>query len=66
MQVVVDPADVVSVPVDYSHAKMRVCRYEVLKCVKDVGFQTFQDQPIYFYNDGRDTDFLWEDEFDVE
>lgn len=27
----VDPADVVSVPVDYNNSKMRVCKYEVLE-----------------------------------
>ena len=29
----VDPADVVSIPIDYNNAKMRVCRYKVLGVV---------------------------------
>ena len=31
----IHPKDVVSVPVDYSQAKMRVCRYEVIDEIKD-------------------------------
>lgn len=31
VKVKVNPADVVSIPVDYNNAKMRVCRYEVLE-----------------------------------
>lgn len=30
IQVKVDPADVVAIPVDYNNAKMRVCRYKVM------------------------------------
>lgn len=33
IQVKVHPRDVVSIPVDYNNAKMRTCRYEVLKDV---------------------------------
>ncbi len=33
LEVEVDPADVVAVPVDYNQAKMRVCRYKVLGVV---------------------------------
>lgn len=33
IQCKVDPADVVSIPVEYGNAKMRVCRYEVMKDV---------------------------------
>lgn len=35
IKVKVNPRDVVSVPVDYNGAKMRVCRYEVLEDVTD-------------------------------
>ena len=31
----VNPADIVSIPTDYNNAKMRVCRYEVLKDVSE-------------------------------
>lgn len=34
IKVKVHPADVVSIPVDYDNAKMRVCRYEVLEEVQ--------------------------------
>lgn len=37
IQCKVDPADVVAIPIDYDNAKMRVCRYEVMKD-KTVGF----------------------------
>lgn len=32
----VNPRDVVSIPTDYNNAKMRVCRYEVLKDVTEI------------------------------
>jgi hypothetical protein len=35
LEVEVDPADVVSVPVDYNGEKMRVCRYKVLGVVEE-------------------------------
>ena len=39
MLVVVDPADVVSVPNDENCAKMRVCRYRVIKDITDMAAQ---------------------------
>lgn len=41
----VNPRDVVSVPRDYRDAKMRVCRYTVLKEVEN--FETFEKAPVY-------------------
>ncbi len=35
LEVEVNPADVVAVPVDYSNSKMRVCRYKVLGVVQN-------------------------------
>lgn len=35
VKVVVDPADFVSIPIDYNHAKARVSRYEVVEDVTD-------------------------------
>lgn len=35
IQVKVNPADVVAVPIDYNSAKMRVCRYEVMSVVEN-------------------------------
>ena len=34
LAVKVNPADVVSVPIDYNQSKMRVCKYEVLEVVE--------------------------------
>jgi len=43
--VAVNPADVVSVPYDYNNAKMRVCKYEVLKEIEE--FQSFSEDPVW-------------------
>lgn len=67
--VAVDPADVVSVPVDYNNSKMRVCEYEVFEEISD--FTRFT-APIYNHEefdqeedeDEDDDDFY--DEFDPE
>lgn len=40
IQVKVNPRDVVAIPVDYDNAKMRVCRYQVMKDVT-VGFSHY-------------------------
>ena len=45
--VAVNPADVVSVPNEYNAAKMRVSKYEVLKCVKEEGFKQWGGTPIF-------------------
>lgn len=44
----INPRDVVSVPRDYNQAKMRVCRYEVVKDAQAEGFKTFTDTPVFF------------------
>ena len=49
LEVEVDPADVVAIPVDYDNAKMRVCKYKVLGVVdkehsSDVQLRTFSDE----------------------
>ncbi len=54
--VAVNPADVVSVPTDYNSAKMRVCRYEVLKDVQSEGFKQWRDTPIYSNEEIEDED----------
>lgn len=36
LECLVDPKDVVSVPTDYNHQKMRVCRYKVIRDVTNV------------------------------
>ena len=54
MLVKVDPADVVSIPVDYNNTKMRCCRYEVIgeyeNYAKDYGVPDFKpsfDTEVY-------------------
>lgn len=73
LMVAVCPSDVVSVPNDYNMAKMRVCQYEVLKCVADKGFETFEDAPIYndypYSGDDypeEDDDYCWGSHGDKE
>ncbi|NQZ74679.1 MAG: hypothetical protein HRT61_00960 [Ekhidna sp.] len=39
LKIKVNPADVVSVPNDYNHTKMRTCRYEVLEDITDQATQ---------------------------
>jgi hypothetical protein len=42
----VNPKDVVSVPVDYNNAKMRVCRYEVVSELKSEDEDAIQDMAV--------------------
>jgi hypothetical protein len=42
----VNPKDVVSVPVDYDNAKMRVCRYEVISELKNEDVDAIQDMAV--------------------
>jgi hypothetical protein len=42
----VNPKDVVSVPVDYDNAKMRVCRYEVVSELKNENRDAIQDLAV--------------------
>lgn len=55
LEVEVDPADVVAVPVDYNQAKMRVCKYKVLGVVdkahsSDTSLRVVHD-PVSYQND---------------
>jgi hypothetical protein len=61
MLVAVDPADVVSVPRDYNQAKMRCCKYEVLKEVTQEGFDTYEDEPVY---DNDEIEWIEDEEVD--
>jgi hypothetical protein len=42
----INPKDVVSVPVDYGNAKMRVCRYEVVSELKNEERDAIQDMAV--------------------
>ena len=44
----VNPKDVVSIPTDYKNAKMRCCKYAVLKEVKNNGEDVLSEKPIYW------------------
>jgi hypothetical protein len=56
LEVEVDPADVVAVPVDYNQAKMRVCKYKVLGVVtqpheEGVSLRQTESVPTVINND---------------
>jgi hypothetical protein len=42
----INPKDVVSVPVDYDNAKMRVCRYEVVSELKNGEYDDIRDMAV--------------------
>ena len=44
----VNPKDVVSIPTDYSNAKMRCCKYTILKEIKNNGIDVLSENPIYW------------------
>lgn len=80
LEVEVNPADVVAVPIDYNNAKMRVCKYLVLGTVdtessssplritnKDTYIDDDDDDDCDYCDQcGRDydDDYPWSDEFD--
>lgn len=61
VECLVDPVDVVSVPVDYNNTKMRVCKYKVIrdcdKQIKEVLYEDkYKDENLHFVHpttDGR-------------
>ena len=59
----INPADVVAVPEDYNHAKMRVCRYEVLCDLVQTGHS--RDHVSGKLIDETFTDYYGEDEEDM-
>lgn len=72
LEVEVDPADVVSIPVDYDQAKMRVCKYKVLGVIdkahsSDVRLRGHEPDPVLEYNEEEDeVEDEEEDEVDEE
>lgn len=67
----VNPKDVVSIPTDYNHCKMRVCCYEVLKDITDEykdSHSTIWTKSVYDYSDDSDKDESedWYEECDEE
>lgn len=66
MLVEVDPADVVSVPVDYNGQKLRCCRYEVVGKYEGMMNSTVvpQDEPYSRYEDEDDYDEDYDDDDD--
>lgn len=57
LEVEVNPADVVAVPVDYNQAKMRTCKYKVLSVVEQALSTTLRVvNPDYVPNYGGDRD----------
>jgi len=53
MLVAINPRDVVSVPVDYANAKMRVCEYEVIKEIPVEEYRDFKGTGTYDVRDSR-------------
>lgn len=68
LEVEVDPADVVAVPIDYNSAKMRVCRYVVLNVVEqessDVLRANVNDDDCEDLDDDEDFDEDADDDHD--
>jgi hypothetical protein len=63
LEVEVDPADVVSIPVDYDNAKMRVCKYKVLGVIDS---EHSSDVQLRVVNSDYNTKASDEDDFDDE
>lgn len=63
--VAVDPADVVAIPIDYNHTKMRVCRYEVRE---EVALDRVSSYERDYYNepDEYEDDYSYGDYDDYE
>lgn len=57
----VDPADIVSVPIDYRNSKLRVCRYVIVAEVEREAYGHIEDDGLYYGEDGDQYD-----ESDVE
>lgn len=63
LEVEVDPADVVAVPVDYNQSKMRVCKYKVLGVVdKALSTTTFRNTQVSEVVAEEDWDDAYEDD----
>mgnify|MGYP000854044420 CR=1 FL=1 len=54
MLVAVDPADVVSVPIDYNNAKMRVCKYEVLEEIENQDYGKIEEKALTQYGEAKE------------
>lgn len=51
----VNPRDVVAVPHDYNHAKMRVCEYEVIADITPTQMDELKTKPVLFQGDYEST-----------
>lgn len=60
----VNPVDVVSVPHDYNHAKMRTCKYEVLNEVTKEEVSTIESSPVYEEPDVLDVYYNYDYDYD--
>jgi len=66
LHVAVDPEHVVAVPTDYNNSKMRVCEYEVLEEAPDNVTKSWDNQPVYDYQDDEEDDYYCDDYEDEE
>ena len=62
MIVKINPADVVSIPVDYNNSKGRCCRYEVIAEHQHGEKDTVSDTSVYDYDPEYDDE--WYDGYD--
>ncbi len=71
IEVEVNPADVVAVPVDYDNAKMRVCKYKVLKevdvensseAIRYTSTSKISYENNQYYSDEEDSENDWTDD----
>lgn len=69
LEVEVDPANVVAVPIDYSQSKMRVCEYKVLSVVTNPSTQrirNYNSSPADDENEDEWEEDEWEEEEDFD
>jgi hypothetical protein len=59
----INPADVVSIPVDYNNSKGRCCKYEVIGEHMDGTKDTLSDSVVYEYTE-EDMNDAWQEGFD--
>jgi acyl carrier protein len=59
----IHPRDVVSVPIDYANAKMRVCRYTVIEEVTDQMQDVLASKPVFEHEEDADeAQWSWGDD----
>lgn len=63
----INPADVVSIPVDYNNTKGRCCKYQVIDVLSEEDFNKAMNVDVFstpVYDTGSDVDETWDEEDD--